>query len=348
MHIRELNTDYIKYDNNFTDTIKAADKIAMYDECAKKLLAHKSILAHILIAAIDDFKDLSPQEVADLIEGTPMTGVIPVSPGLTNAPVNKSGEKIHGINTEDTEIHEGRIYFDIIFYVYLNNTLSKIIVNVEAQQKQPENYNIINRAVYYSCRLISSQKSRDFTSSNYNDIKRVYSIWICMNMNDDSFAHIHLTADKLSGSYEWKGNLDLINIVMIGLKKENNFCGIENDIGVNDRYGSIIYLLKILFSKKLPPNDKLNIMNTKYNIPTETSLKEGMNTMCNLGEGIFEEGIEIGEARGEAAGLKLGEIKIILNMHTKGFSIEQIAYASDKSIDEIKSIIDDSITKKES
>ena len=35
MHIRELNTntDYIKDDNNFTDTIKAADKIAMYDEC---------------------------------------------------------------------------------------------------------------------------------------------------------------------------------------------------------------------------------------------------------------------------------------------------------------------------
>lgn len=165
-----------------------------------------------------------------------------------------------------------------------------------------------------------------------------------MNMNDDSFAHIHLTADKLSGSYEWKGNLDLINIVMIGLKKENDICGIENDIGANDRYGSIIYLLKILFSKKLPPNYKLNIMNTKYNIPTETSLKEGMNTMCNLGEGIFEGGIEIGEA----AGLKLGEIKIILNMHTKGFSIDQIAYASDKSIDEIKSIIDDSITKKES
>ena len=85
-------------------------------------------------------------------------------------------------------------------------------------------------------------------------------------------------------------------------------------------------------------------MNTKYNILTETNLNEDMNTMCNLGEGIFEEGIEIGEA----AGLKLGEIKIILNMHTKGFSIEQIAYASDKSIDEIKSIIDDSITKKES
>lgn len=54
MHISQFNTDtdYIKNDNNFTDTIKAADKIAMYDECAKKLLAHKSILAHILIASI--------------------------------------------------------------------------------------------------------------------------------------------------------------------------------------------------------------------------------------------------------------------------------------------------------
>ena len=33
-------------------------------------------------------------------------------------------------------------------------------------------------------------------------------------------SHIHLTKEDLIGSYEWKGNLDLLNIIMIGLAKE--------------------------------------------------------------------------------------------------------------------------------
>ena len=32
--------------------------------------------------------------------------------------------------------------------------------------------------------------------------------------------HIHLTKDETLKPYEWKGNLDLLNIVMIGIKNE--------------------------------------------------------------------------------------------------------------------------------
>ena len=74
------------------------------------------------------------------------------------------------------------IRFDIIFYVRMKDGLSQIIINVEAQKDEPDGYGILNRAIFYVSRMISSQKERDFVNSNYDDIKRVYSIWVCMNM----------------------------------------------------------------------------------------------------------------------------------------------------------------------
>ena len=82
-----------------------------------------------------------------------------------------------------------------------------MFINVEAQKDEPGSYQILNRAIFYVSRLISSQRERDFVKSNYNDIKTVYSIWVCMNMPENSMCHIYLT----------KGNLNLVNIVMIGL-----------------------------------------------------------------------------------------------------------------------------------
>lgn len=48
--------------------------------------------------------------------------------------------------------------FDIVFYVRMKDGLSQIIINVEAQKDEPQRYGILNRAVFYVSRLISSQK----------------------------------------------------------------------------------------------------------------------------------------------------------------------------------------------
>ena len=123
-------------------------------------------------------------------------------------------------NTENAEINEGLVRFDIIFYVRMKNGLSQIIVNIEAQKDEPTEYKILNRAIFYVSRLISSQKERDFVNTNYDDIKQVFSIWICMNMDANSLSHIHLTKDEMLKPCNWKGNLDLLNIVLIGITNE--------------------------------------------------------------------------------------------------------------------------------
>ena len=66
----------------------------------------------------------------------------------------QQGQKIIGLNTENVEINEGLIRFDIIFYVRLPSEdskdagLTQIIINVEAQKDEPTSYEILNRAIF--------------------------------------------------------------------------------------------------------------------------------------------------------------------------------------------------------
>lgn len=78
---------------------------------------------------------------------------VPVTSGLTNIKTHDDSTCIVGFNTENFEINEGLIRFDIVFYVRLRSGLSQIIVNIEAQKDEPTDYNFLNRAVFYVSRL---------------------------------------------------------------------------------------------------------------------------------------------------------------------------------------------------
>ena len=302
-------------DTEIKNAVSAADQDAQYDDRAKRLLGNKTILAHILVKTVDEFKGMDPKEAVNYIEGEPFISVIPVEPGLTNAEKEEAGQRIVGFNTENTEINEGLVRFDIVFYVRMKDGLSQIIVNVEAQKDAPTEYNVLNRAIFYVSRLVSSQKERDFVNTNYDDIKRVFSIWICMNMSQNSMNYVHLTNDGLLGSYEWGGKIDLLNIVLIGLSQE---------LPEHDEKYELHRLLGALLSKKLTSDEKLNIIETEYDIPIEDSLRKDVSVMCNLSQGIRD----------------AENVKIIMNMHRDGYSLEQIARIVEKTIDEVEAVIE--------
>ena len=303
------------------NAILITDKDAQYDERAKRLLGQKSILAHILVKTVDEFMGMNPKDVISYIEGEPFINTVPVEPGLTNTVVEKDSQRVVGFNSENQEIHEGTIRFDIIFYVRMRDGLSQIIVNVEAQKDEPEKYEILNRAIFYVSRMISSQKEKDFSNSNYNDIKRVYSIWVCMNMPENSLEHIHLVKDSLVNSHAWQGKLDLINIVMIGLAEE---------LPEHEEKYELHRLLGALLSQNLSVNEKLNIIGNEYDIPMEEDFREDVSVMCNLSQKIKETGIE--------TGIEIGKKEMIVKMHSKGYTIAQIADVAgmeEKQIEEI-------------
>ena len=301
------------------NAVNAAGDKAQYDTRVKRLLAQKSILAHILVKTIDEFKGMKPEDVVKYIEGEPSISVVPVEPGLANMKkTDATGQRIVGLNTENAEINEGLVRFDIIFYVRMKNGLSQIIVNIEAQKDEPTEYKILNRAIFYVSRLISSQKERDFVNTNYDDIKQVLSIWICMNMDDNSLSHIHLTKDELLKPCNWKGNLDLLNIVLIG---------ITNEIPEHDEKYEMHRLIGALLSSELKEQEKLDIIEHEYNIPISQEFREDVRIMCNLSTGIEERATE-----------KTSE-KFILNMYKKGYTLDQIADVAETDVDEVEAII---------
>lgn len=303
------------------NAVNAAGDKAQYDTRVKRLLAQKSILAHILVKTVDEFKGMKPEDVVKYIEGEPSISVVPVELGLANMEkTDATGQRIVGLNTENAEINEGLVRFDIIFYVRMpsivgrKNGLSQIIVNIEAQKDEPTEYKILNRAIFYVSRLISSQKERDFVNTNYDDIKQVFSIWICMNMDDNSLSHIHLTKDEMLKPCNWKGNLDLLNIVLIG---------ITNEIPEYDEKYEMHRLIGALLSSELKEQEKLDIIEHEYNIPISQEFREDVSIMCNLSQGIEDKAIA----------------KIVMNMYKIGYTPNQIADAVGVSVDEVEAII---------
>ena len=138
-------------------------------------------------------------------------------------------------------------------------------------------------------------------------------------MDENSMDYVHLADDKLLGSYPWKGGLDLLNIVLISIANEL----LEHD----DKY-ELHRLLSTLLSMRLTVDEKLGIIEKDYSISVDDRIREDVSAMCNLSQGIREAATEQANA------------KFILSMHKKGYTLEQIADVAEKSIDEVKAIIE--------
>ena len=282
-------------DTDIKMSVKATDTKAQYDNKAKQLLGHKIILAHILVNTVAEFKGMNPADVVQYIEGEPHIGSVPVDAGATNI---ETQEKVIGLNTENTE---------------------------------PSSYDILNRAIFYVSRKISSQKGRDFVKSNYNDIKRVYSIWICMNVDEHSMSHIHLTRDDIIGSHNWKGDIDLLNIVLLGLAE---------DLPEKTEEYELHRLLGALLSSKLKVDEKLDIIGNEFQIPLESDIRKDVSEMCNLSQGIEDRAFERGTANGISIGKKEGLAEVVLKLIKKGVSIEQVSDMLDMDIKDVQDIIE--------
>lgn len=139
-----------------------------------------------------------------------------------------------------------------------------------------------------------------------------------MNMDYNSLSHIHLTKDEMLKSCNWKGNLDLLNIVLIG---------ITNEIPEHDEKYEMHRLIGALLSSELKEQEKLDIIEHEYNIPISQEFREDVRIMCNLSTGIEEKATE-----------KISE-KFILNMYKKGYTLDQIADVAETGVDEVKAII---------
>lgn len=207
-------------DYDTIDDIYLAGKNPEYDAAAKKLLSSKKILAWILKYCVEEFKDSSIADIRDrYIIGIPETASVPVLPDETNAAAMMGTDRISGERTEDTTITEGKVTFDVRFRAITpRNELVQLIINIEAQRSRRTSYPLLKRAMYYVSRLISSEYGVDFDRAQYGKIKKVYSIWLCMDAPDEKGG---ITRYRMQEEPEYgnvrtdKEDYDLQQVVMV-------------------------------------------------------------------------------------------------------------------------------------
>ena len=266
------------------DLALAATK-SQYDACCKRILANKIILAWILKYVTDEFADMSVDEIKKCIGPDVQISEVSVLPGRTNM---QEQEKIIGEAQEDAVPGEGELSYDIRFSVYYSEQKHriKLIINVEAQKEFNPGYAIVTRGIFYGSRMISAQKGTEFTGRDYDNIRKVYSIWICMNAPDyigNAISEYSMyKKDRIPGIPDEKKAYDKLTVVMVCLNAKV------------DKGNRLTRMLGVLLSPQMKVTDKITQLENEYEIPMENEMGKEMNEMCNLSDYVEELGIQKG------------------------------------------------------
>jgi hypothetical protein len=203
---------------------------------------------------------------------------------------------------ESNSINDGVRTFDIKFRVKVpnSNEEAELIINIEAQGDSNPGYTLEKRGIYYLSRLISSQYNVDFVNSDFDKLKKCYSIWICNKSSKEyqnTIAEYSFKQTKIVGNPpDEKSRYDLVSLIMINLGATDN--------NTDENYKGLIKMLDCLLNKISSDKDNVSeTLKSEFDITIENG---GFDDMCNLSTGIYNEGISVGEKRGISIGEKRG------------------------------------------
>lgn len=260
------------------------------------LFRSKEIIAPILAQVIPEYQGRKISEVKDLIsvDTIKSDAVDDVSAVVVAEP------------TEMDSISDKLIRYDVRF-IARNPILSEnditvfLHIDIEIQnQFYPKNpsYPLIKRALYYAARELSSQLGVLTDKTNYADLEKVYSVWICnggvpKNMVK-TISMYNITENSIVGNVaEPKENYDLATVIII--RRDNKDTEVGKEISVFD------YLNAIFTSNRARVQEYIG--------DEEEILKE-VEKMGGFGDLIAaqnrEEGFTEGHAKGIAEGIEKG------------------------------------------
>ncbi|MCL1787832.1 MAG: PD-(D/E)XK nuclease family transposase [Defluviitaleaceae bacterium] len=282
----------MEIDTKLSQQISQVGQEPLYDNYCKQLLSNKHILAWIMKECTTEYHDLPIDDIATkYIEGEPSVSTI----NLT------TGDTVTGMPNEDIGINEGKIVYDIRYKAICptEDGFIDLIINIEAQNQYNPGYPLVRRGIYYSSRMISGQYGTSFTKAEYGKLKKVYSIWICRNVPkklQNSITSYDLKETNHVGHVkEKKAHYDLMSVVMVYLGS----AGSGQD-------SKLLTMLNAALSSNVNADKKLDILANEYHIPKTETLEKEVRLMCNLSQGVKEEGRQEGLQEGRQEGLQEG------------------------------------------
>ncbi len=181
-------------------------------------------------------------------------------------------------------------------------------------------------------RMVSAQKEVEFAKSNYDSLKPIRSIWICMDADDteDSSNHIRFKQETIYGKDMTLENIDKVQGVIIRLRKNENTEKSKN---------KLIAMLEELLSKESAEVKKKRLADD-YGLVMNIDTVRRIDEMCNLSQVVLEQGYEQGVEHGIQQGISIGELKgKVIARFEDGMPVEEIALKSHVSVDEVTEIL---------
>lgn len=286
-------------ETSIAQSIEAAGNNARFDNCAKSIIGYKAISAWILKTCTKEFADCDVKYIAEHCISDVAISEKAVHQDHLDKSERLSGDaKITSINSESTSIKEGTILYDVRFKAFApgQNEPIGLIINIEIQNDDRPRRSITNRAEYYCARMITEQYGTVFTEGHYQDLQKVYSIWICPDpaaKRQNGIFRFPRKMETVYGNSPFKDE-DFDNSEYIVI-----FVGKLNDPNDNQ----IIDLLYTIFSNDITVEEKKQRLSSVYGIEMTREIESEVLEMCNLSKGI--------ENRGEAKGVLKTLIQLV-------------------------------------
>ena len=131
--------------------------------------------------------------------------------------------------------------------------------------------------------MISSQYGREFTGPHNEKIKKVYSIWICMNppqYRENTITRYRMVEEHLVGEgKEPVRNYDLLSIIMLCLGGPDG-----------ENYDGVLRMLDVLLSNETSEAEKRKILHDDHDIQMTQTMEKEVSVMFNWSKGVREKG----------------------------------------------------------
>ncbi|MCD7839148.1 MAG: hypothetical protein LUG46_00825 [Erysipelotrichaceae bacterium] len=276
------------------------DKKTQFDEQCKHILSDPQILAYIIKNCVKECHNIKMKDLVAYFE---------THPAVTGK--------------EDTSISGSKIIYDIFATVdgslLDDNNDVGLIINIEPQKSRNLPYHLERRTIHNNSRLIAQQKGIDFIKSNYNDLKKVYSIWIVYKHAriDDGVIGTISYDYKETGRKENSTNKRKHKRIRERIKKVKSDIDLSEIILIypceeyQEEDQSISNFFSLLFTDSKTPNEKKLLIENKYGIMMTKKKLEEVGNMCNMSAYVEDRA-------------RLNDAKIIMN---------KLSYTIDQTLD---------------
>ena len=300
------------------DIYGAASIGAKYDEACKRVFQNKEIIAPILQMMVPEYQHCTVEEVIRCIDVDTISDSVPVE----DIPAN-----VVGLPTELDSVTEKLIRYDVHFKAAkpeesAGDLCVHLHIDLEVQNDyEPGNpsYPIIKRALYYAVRELSAQLGTLTERTNYADLEKVYSIWICneripKELQDTATNYTICKNDLIGSVEEAEENFDLLDVIIIRRG--------------GDSREKIFDFLTAVFQGKLQDIEKY------VPVKENETIRQEVETMSGLGASILERGYE----QGIEQGIEQATADFVKRMLQEGEDLSKISLYSGCTMEQVQQI----------